>query len=442
MGACLKGGSFEIKIGGSCPYVYSWDGQRFVYSSDVGGVALVSGAYDLSGGKPMYWAPMSVPLPNSLVEDGVVKALMVEGQDEITYLDSALLHVLKHKRGHVVYSTTANYYNLLKEDDPQKYLSFPASSLVYPVSASWQDEVDVTEAIRECNDTPVAFDLAQDNWYTFDFGEVSQSENLHLLIDGWKTKIMRPGYPADKTNSRPRLQVKDAEGNWVFDKKLTFPRGDRKTVVFDLSDVVFPSGRYEMRVYTGTSRDAMATWFIDSAKITTVAPSEPVFTTVYPSSAELQKYGLPEYHYKGDETRPLTNSPNGKGTPNIPTYTSGNFTKYGDVSPLIKESDGKLCIMQKGDGILFSFNVAELNSEEYEQAYFLHTDLVYKAQICPGVSRTIGYLRTVEPLPSRDAAVYPPREEVVESEEIKNYREEWNTRVYEPFQRVESLAPM
>jgi len=175
-------------------------------------------------------------------------------------------------------------------------------------------------------------------------------------------------------------------------------------------------------------------------RLTTAAPGEPNVSVVYPESAELSSYGLPEPVW-AEKDRPLTNIPNGKGIPQIQTFTSGNFTKYGDVKQLIKESNNKFCIMQKGDGISFTFALPNLTGEA--QSYFLNSDLAYKPQICPGVLAPIPYLRTVEPLPNRRDGIYPPSADVIEQNpEMKSYQSEWNTRFYEPYQRIESLLPM
>jgi len=197
-----------------------------------------------------------------------------------------------------------------------------------------------------------------------------------------------------------------------------------------------------MRFYTGTSRDMMATWFIDTIAINVSRPTVCGHTEVHARSADLSYFGLPEHLAKETETHlPLLNIPNGKGVAKVATYTSGKFTKYGDITPLIKESNDQFCVMQKGDGITFTFAVDDAVDGQ-SQAFFLHSDLVYKQQKCPGVVQVVDYLTTVEPLPFKGLEVYPPSGPYEISPEAMKYNEEWNTRVYLPYQLHESFVPL
>jgi len=367
--------------------------------------------------------------------------LMVEGQDEITYLDSASLHVVTHPEGTAVFSSTTLYYPQLKQADPQNYLAFSVDSFVYPLRATWMDREEITDVISEKTDVPVAFDLAEDNWYYLDFGEVD-SDSVHLMIDGWKAKVPRPGYPETLAQSRPKIKVQNEAGEWKLVKKLSWPRGDRKTVVFDVSDIPLTNGRLQIRFYTGTSRDMMATWFVDNISINLSRPTTCGHTIVHPRTADLSYFGLPEHLAKPEDTHlPLLNIPNGKGVAKVITYTSGNFTKYGDVTSLLKETNDHFCVMQKGDGITFTFPLDE-PVDGQSRAFFLHSDLVYKQQKCPGVNKVLDFLLTVEPLPFKGLEVYPPTGPYELSPEADKYNEEWNTRVYVPYQIHESFVPL
>jgi len=154
----------------------------------------------------------------------------------------------------------------------------------------------------------------------------------------------------------------------------------------------------------------MATWFVDQVYISTSQPTFSVPSVVHSRSADLSYFGMPEHLAKPEEVHlPLINIPNGRGLPHVPTYTGGNFTKYGEIASLIKESNNQFCIMQKGDGLVFTFAVNTDVDEGQQLSYFLNTDLVYKQQKCPGVPTVIDYLGTVEPLPFKGLDVYPPK---------------------------------
>lgn len=416
----------------SCPYVYGHDGEQFVYETSIGGGSLVGRRANLRSGqgKRTRIRPLWARLNAVKLEGGRVRAKILAAEDEIAYVDHVSLTVVGHPAGHEVVSSSAIQWNLLDGRDPRRFYAFRSAAMRTAVSARWQGEQDITPEVSIKNDRAVAFDRAQSNAYEFDFGNVDDGRRTWLVVDGWKYKERRRGLPKSQRGAKPRLEIKQPDGRWVVARELSTPRGDRKTICFDLSDCRWPTGRYEMRIWTGTHESGKAMWYLDRVRLTEEAPAPTWTREVAIANADLQRHGTPTLLTEGDHTQPRLNIDDGKGA--VADKSFGRFTRYGDVRPLLGDTDGRLVIMRQGDGIELGFDDVPVARPGSEQTLFLRVDAVYKPRKLPGMARSKKLLRNVEPIPYRGMGRYelgvdPPQDPTFES-----YQAKWNTRAYTP----------
>lgn len=414
----------------SCPYVYGHDGQQFVYETSIGGGSLVGRRNNLrpGQGKRTRFRPLWARLDAVKLDGGRVRAKVLAAEDEIAYLDHVSLTVVGHPAGHEVISSSAIQWNLVDGRDPRRFYAFRSAAMRTPLSATWLGKTDITADISTKNDHAVAFDRAKSNVYEFDFGEVEDGRRTWLVIDGWKYKERRRGLPKSERGAKPRLEIRQPDGRWVVARELSTPRGDRKTICFDLGDCRWPTGRYEMRVWTGTHESGKAMWYLDRVRLTEEPPAPTWTREVAIASADLQRHGAPTLLTEGDHTQPRLNVDDGKGP--LANKSYGRFTRYGDVRPLLGETDGHLVIMRQGDGIELEFDDVPKAKPGSEQTLFLRVDAVYKPRKLPGMARSRKLLRNVEPIPYRGMGRYELGTQAPRDAAFERYQSQWNTRSY------------
>ncbi|HVY47278.1 MAG TPA: MopE-related protein [Minicystis sp.] len=394
----------------TCPYVYGFDGAAFAYESSVGGAALIGSAEDVERGREIRFAPLWVRLDRARVAwrggEGSARAKLLVAEEEIAYVDEAHLTVVTHPAGYEVVSSSSLQWTTMGRPDPREFYAFRTAALRPPARALWQGKVDVTRALGSLDDRAVAADRAVDNFYELDFGDVTPGRGAFLVIDGWKFKEPR-GLPADVAERPPRLEVQQADGTWASVLKLAQPRGDRKTVAFDLAAVAWPEGRYHMRLYTGTNEDGLAMWYLDRTRLVEEPPAPVRVDDIAPSRSELAFFGVPSYVDGDDHAHPRWNRDDGRGPLGDEQRTFGRFTRYGDVRELLAASDDRFAILRQGDGIELAFDGIPRPPRGDAVTVFLRTELVFKPRSCVGCGGPTALSTEVEPLPFHGMTRYP-----------------------------------
>ena len=107
---------------------------------------------------------------------------------------------------------------------------------------------------------------------------------------------------------------------------------------------------------------------------------------------------------------------------------SGNYTRYGDVLPLITESDNKYIIANAGDEASISFNSKMLPELKpgWKRDFLIHTIGWVKDG---DINTALG--NTVLPLPFHGMKSYPPSQtdSYPKDPDLQKYNMEYNTRV-------------
>jgi hypothetical protein len=145
---------------------------------------------------------------------------------------------------------------------------------------------------------------------------------------------------------------------------------------------------------------------------------------IRPLVAELRPLGYPRQY-----------SPDGR-SPTIYDYhrldgglafknLTGDYTRFGDVRPLLDHVDDRFVIMGRGEEIALEFDASGLPDlpAGWSRTLVLHAD-----GYCKDMDLYTAMPDMVEPLPFHEMENYPPRKPGPESNEYWLYRSRWNTR--------------
>jgi hypothetical protein len=430
----------ETNYASSCPFLYTWDGTSYQFISDInsdGGIGYPAPSQEYALKQPHSEDYTKIDGSQLVPDDGTYRLEIAEDQNEITYLDGVRLLAVDHSPDVEVYSPMTSWYH-----EVPPFEIHTIKNPVTPISAIDGNGRDVlpvvSEVDRECTEAHhYSFDTV-----TVDFGDLSGAKQIKLLYNAW---VDWPGGPENAAryeylSSHPDepaaymsyVEVINEDGEWqrVSDEEhFGLPQAAPRTMVLDITDW-FKTNDYRMRINN---------WYkihIDYIAIDTSEDEEVSVTELAPVSADL--------HWKGVSVQ---TAPDGKEPP-IPDYYDiaditgfslyeGQFTRYGDVLPLLDEVDDKFVIMHVGDSTSINFDELPI-PEGMERDYYLFSDGYYKEEF---VRQLLGQdVNNVEPLPFHAMSnyPYPETESYPYDAEHLAYLEEYNTREFRASPSAES----
>jgi hypothetical protein len=396
----------------SCPSLYVWNGTNYVYRTEVSGsqgylpyfVCFGDNGTQVFG----YTDPLDyIKLDNSQIQpkNGYYDMTLTQLWDEIFYLDSARLLVVDHSPDVDVYSTMGTKkYNLTGQGTIYAVSKNPSE----PISAVNADGKNVLPQISKLDGVCTTGTQFQWNTLELNLGNLSNAQEIKLIVVGaavwpsneesgaWIAKFVnQPGvepYPVQY------MEVKDANGSWVrVPDNRQFPMLDVDFTAFVVNLTgLFPTNDYSLRINTffDTRFDYIGvdTTPQQNLKIREISATSATLTQIFE-----------------------TESP-----------STGNFTRFGDVTELMRNVDDKFVIGRRGDEIQLKFNSAELGDVPpgMERDYFFIASCWFKS---PGLP----YLAfTVDPIPfhAMSAFPYPPTESYPQDAAHLSYLREYNTR--------------
>ncbi len=405
----------------SCPLLYTWDGSKYDFVSDV----MVFGTLGMKQGSS-YRYPTPVEetrVDRSLLkaDGGKYKIALKNEQNEIEFVDKVTLKAVDHPAGTQVYLSDYNHADVVPAT--QDLRIFTTRNLRPPVHASYTDvpiytgpavtDKDITSEVSHIDNVYAPAGFFDDNRYTFDFGDLSGAPEIKLVVNGW-TQYATPSERAawEKSGARRAdrvLEVMDAAGKWVpVDTKMPQIPGYTKSIVFDLTGK-FPAGVTDYKV---RMRGLYRTWFdqvaVDTSKTEPVSVKELTATKAdlrFTGASAMKTRPQPGFSYTGPFLTPTRTH-------------QGNFTKFGGVLPLTAAADDKFVVMDTGDELDMQFGEAPV-APGMERTYILHTDGFY--QELSGA---------VDPMPFHAMSnyPYPASEHYPTDADHTAYLATWNTR--------------
>ncbi len=349
------------RLSGSCPMIFTWNGERYQFITDVLGVAPLGA----SSGDGSYF-PVDhdefIQIPGSALkpENGKYKVHISEELHEVSYLDQVQLIALDHP------SSTSIYTNDKFKSPPYpEFRLFGSTEKIHPVKATDSQGHDVTAKLAKLDQTyPDAFDrdvsgVAKLHTLDLDFGKAASGNHAALILSGWVdwadgSTFLRAAQ-SGQALVFPSLQVKDEQGQWkTVVEDMGIPSGKPKTISVDLAGKFLSRSR-EVRIVTNLCVYWDEVFLIDDAG----AP-ETKLTPLNAVAANLHFRGFsrpvidpqrkqPEQFLYSD-VHPISNW----------NPTPGLYTRYGDVTPLLRTPDDEMVIMGSGDEVSIEYAAASL----------------------------------------------------------------------------------
>jgi tetratricopeptide (TPR) repeat protein len=416
----------------SCPFLYTWNGERFEFVTDF-----------LGGGEVGYWeGPGTYNHADPLefvrirddqlhAKDGRYEIRITNELEETLFLDRLQLMAIDHPRNISVYPNEG------MTDPPKPFRLFAVRDERVPARVTDGDGRDVTDKIAAVDRRYAeGFELKSIRGYAarhdlrIDLGSVP-SRPVLLLI-GWTDYAFSSDNVAAHQGglrlSPPELDVRGVDGRWrpaITD--LGIPVGRPQTIVVDLAPVL----RGEEHTVRITTNMRIYWDQILLASAIDINPLRPKRHN--PFAAILRHRGFSR------EVRPEGSEPPLYDYDDVSSESPwkvmpGLYTREGDVRPLLSRSDDMFVIAKPGDEIAVSFDASADRSLSagWTRTFLLKADGFSKEMDLNSASPD-----RVEPLPFHRMSRYPyaSTERYPASQSHKQYLERYNTR------RVRSALP-
>jgi Flp pilus assembly protein TadD len=363
----------------SCPYLYTWDGERFRFITDF-----------MGGGEMGYWeAPglFNTPDPDEYVRirgdqlrerNGRYELRITNELEEALFIDRVQLLVIAHPREVEVYPNEG----MLSPPLPPSKL-YVTKDARPPVSATDDHGKDVLSRISRLDrQYPDDFRLERIRGYAaehtltmkLDEGKQKSGARILLLLTGWTDYSWSSDNVAASQSGKemrpPALQVKDRSGRWrTVIENIGVPIGRPQTVAVDLTGKFLSASR-EVRILT----NMRIYW--DQILVDTSSGSFPTQTTrLDPSVADLRWRGF------SNEITPDGREPFGYDYERV-SFTSpwkvmpGRYTREGDVRELLTDTDDVFVVSRPGDEVSLLFDATRVPElpEGWTRTFLLYAD--------------------------------------------------------------------
>ena len=393
--------------GSSCPALFAWNGSRYDFVADMIGAGVVG-----------HWVgpgERNIPRPTEYVKvdgdqirqrDGRLSFRFMEPMEEVVYLDEARLLAIDHPAGVEVYPNERFLSN-----PPYPAFKAIASRDAQPPSGAWDTHGRsvLPELLTEDHRYVTGFQLlpfmgfAEPHTLELDLGTPYRGGPLRLLATGYIDYFSANGmYAAHQSGIRPVAPYVEAlspSGRWVrVLDDMGFPAGLPRTMVADLSGRL-PLGTRRIRITSNLQIywDQMLFDRTDDSRVPTRITPVPLV------GAKLDYHGYPrqvKQSLPGDIRFVYDDvSPTGPYA-----HEAGNYTRYGDVLPLLTQADDRFAVFGSGDEVALDFDASRLPAlpAGWKRDYFFMADGYEK-----DMDFYAAHANSVAPLPFHAMGVYP-----------------------------------
>lgn len=425
---------------GSCPYLYTWNGEQFEFVTDL-----------------LWNAPLGLKFAETVIapwreweyikiDGSKLKSLEHEYQLRVTaelweaeYFDQFKLFAIDHPAGTDIFTN---------EKVGPAALAEPKIHTVYnplkPVAARDSRGRDVRPQVQQRDERytktfehRLAQGLTEEHFLELDLGDFPPADDLKahkitLFLTGW----MYPGCTSlsvqfsqnpDMPKPRPpAILVPDAQGEWQEVRPfMGFPGGKTKTIAVDLTNL-FISDDHRLRIVSTMEIYWDTVFFtIDDPEVEFLQTELQLTRAEVVDRGGVSRRSWPESGNGPDQFDYQQLIP-GEAWPPM----SGNFTRYGDVLPLLTARDDKLVITGSGDEIRLAF----AEPETPPRPGWVRDFVLYSVGWDKDADLNTVYGDTVEPLPFEAMTVYAHRdgESRPLDPEYVSYLREYQTRKRHP----------
>ena len=416
------------RLAGSCPMIFTWDGERYQFLTDVLGVAPLGA----SSGDGQYFPVdhqewVSIPASALHEHDGGYEVRVTEELREVSYIDQIKLLALDHPAGTEIVTNEK-----FKSPPFPDFRLYGGSRRVYPTAAHDSHGKDVRAALL-ARDQRYPDDFQRDHagvaelhHLDVDFAGAVPDGKATLVLQGWVDwadgSTFLSATQAHRDLVFPYLQVKDAGGNWkTVIEDMGMPSGKPKPMAVDLTGKWLSASR-EVRIVT-----SLCVYWDEVYLYEGNAAPENRLTQLSLSSADLHFRGFSRATIDPQRKQPesfdyQTVTPTTMWNP-----TPGNYTRYGTVDDLLRQPDDRMVIMGSGDEIRMRFASAGLPTlpTGWSRDYLLLVDGWAK-----DADANTAYSQSVLPLPFHGMSryPYPATEHFPDDDAHRAYQRDYLTR--------------
>ena len=393
--------------GSSCPIVFVWNGHKFEFLADMIGPGIVGhwiGPNDRNVPDPDEY--FKVAGSQVALQDGRIRFRMLEPMEELDYLDQARLIAVDHPSDIEVWPNER-----FASNPPFPEFKVIASKDAHAPAGVWDDSGrDVLPLLAE-RDQRFVTDFPGAPYQGFagmhslklDLGVWDSSRPLRLILDGFtdyfSANSMYAAWQAGITPIPPYVEALESSGKSVrVVDDMGFPAGLNRTMVADLTGKLPPGTRF-IRITTNLKI------YWDRIRIDNSPADLPFRTAEIPlANAALRFRGYPRV-VEGKPKNNISYTYEDVSRTGPYTRQTGNYTRYGDVTELVRASDDRYVIFGSGDEVAVDFDASHLQpppADGWTRDYFFYAD---------GFAKDMDFYAahgdTVSPLPFHTLVPYP-----------------------------------
>ena len=414
--------------GSSCPVLFVWDGQKYRFVTDVIGAGVVGHWFTPTRRNipnPGEW--VKVDGDNVAPVNGKVSVRFMEPMEEVNYLDQFRLIAVDHPA-----NVQVNPDERFLDNPPFASGHVVASSNLRLPSGAWDGEGrDVLDLISLRDHQfaggfkPLPYDgFANLHALTLDLGSLDAKSPLRLLMTGYvnyfSATSLYAAWQAGLKEIPPYVEAEQPDGTWQrISGDAGFPAGLERTIVVDLTGKL-PAGTRRIRLMT----NLQIYW--DQVLIDQSTGTESSTTEAPLSSAALRFRGYPkeiDLPSPGD----LTYEYNLVSLTGSYQRERGNYTHFGDVTPLLTAADDRFVVFGSGEEIAAEFDVTGLPAlpDGWKRDYFFYANGYEKDMDWWDASPfTVAQM----PFHRMSAYPYPKPEQYPDDAQSLDYQLNWNDR--------------
>lgn len=361
----------------SCPYLYTWDGEKFVFATDLLwnsplGLQFAEGVL----AQPRPWEYLKVPGEQLAAKEGHYELQLTEELWEAAYFDQVRLIAIDHPADASIYSNEKvgpaeiSEYKIhtVREHQPLRAArNHHGRDLMKELAAPDGDYACV-------HDRKLRQGVTEETYLELDLGNVPDAKQVTLFLTGWiypsstsiNVALSQGGtIPPPKP---PALLVPDPQGGWKEALPfMGFPGGKTKTIAVDLTGLL---AQNDGRVRIATTMEL----YWDHIFYSVDEPPVEVRTTELPLvAANLHERGysrvVPGKHHGPEQYLYHEVS-------TVPKWPSmqGSFTPFGNVLPLLEQADDRLLVIGAGDEVTLRFmSPAEPPPPGWKRDFFFYS---------------------------------------------------------------------
>lgn len=392
--------------GSSCPLLFSWNGRTFQFISDMLGPGIL-GHWLAPGERNISNPEEYLKVDSSAVrlKNGLLGFRLLEPMEELDYLNQVRLLAVDHPADVEVYPN-AHF---------AMYPPFPRFKVIaargaHPPLGAWDSEGrDVLPLLRKTDHrflkgfTALPYDgFAKLHWLELDLGDWNPRNPLWLVLDGFtdyfSASSLYAAWQAGLKPVSPYVEALDSSGHWRrVEGDIGFPAGLERTMTADLTGKL-PTGTRRVRIVTNLKI------YWDRILIDNAPANTPYRVSKVPlTSARLEYRGYPKY-VESSTPADLSYIYDEVSATGPYAQQAGNYTRYGDVLPLLSRADEEYVVFGSGDEVALNFNPSTLPKlpPGWVRDYFFYAD---------GFDKDMDFYAkfggTVAPLPTHSLHFYP-----------------------------------